>query len=332
MSPKANFAAVLIFLALLLVVFVLVSLLAGAASLSWQSLWAALGRQDSADTAYQILWYVRLPRTLAALLAGSALAVAGVILQAVLHNALAGPGIIGVNSGAGFMVLLAVVLFPAMPTLTVLAAFFGALLAAGLVYLIARKSGGSRLRIVLTGIAISAMLGALTDSLLTFFPEILASRSNFLIGGFSGANMSILAPSLVIIPFAIAVSIFFARDLNILALGEEVARSLGSPTKRYRLLFFALAALLAGSAVSFAGLIGFVGLIIPHIARLVLGSENRRIIPFAALLGAVFTLACDLVARLLFVPYELPVGIIMSFLGGPFFIYLLLVKRREAAL
>lgn len=291
---------------------------------------SVLTGKDTISNRYEIINYVRIPRTLSAILAGCALSLAGLILQSVLNNSIASPSIIGVNSGAGLFTTLIIALFPAYFEFMALAAFAGAFLSTLLVYFIAKKTGASRITIVLSGVAVSSFIGAITDTVLTLWPDVAISRTAFLIGGLSGVTMDgIKLPGLLILMSCI-ILLIFSYDLNILTLGDETAKSLGLNVSRYRFLFLVLSSLLAGSAVSFAGLLGFVGLIVPHTARfLVIESDNRILAPVSALLGSVFVLFCDLLARTLFAPYEVPVGIIMSFLGGPFFIYLLLQQKRR---
>ncbi len=313
---------------LLVVLLAALSLCAGAVMIDLGSIWEAVSQGDTQEKAYQIFMYVRLPRTLAALLAGGALACAGAVLQTVLNNALASPNIIGVNAGAGLFTIVLSALFPQWLRFSPLAAFLGALAAAGAVYFIASRTGASRMTIVLSGVAVSSILSAFTDTVLTLFPDAQVGRTEFLIGSFSGVTMDSVKLAGVCILLGIAVCIVLSYDMNVLALGESTASSLGMRTGLYRMVFLISAALLAGSAVSFSGLIGFVGLIVPHAARFLAGRDNRVLIPLCALLGGAFTVGCDILARVLFAPYELPVGIVMSFLGGPFFIYLLLRQKR----
>ena len=197
-----------------------------------------------------------------------------------------------------------------------------------LVYFVAQRTGASRIAIVLSGVAVSSFIGAITDTILTLRPDTAIDRAAFLIGGFSGITMDKVSFAGCFIVFAFVIALILGYDMNILALGDESAKSLGLNVVRLRFVFLILAALLAGSAISFAGLLGFVGLIVPHVSRLLVGYDNRNLLPVSALLGSVFTLLCDLLARVLFAPFEIPVGIIMSFLGGPFFIYLLIKGKR----
>lgn len=182
--------------------------------------------------------------------------------------------------------------------------------------------------IVLSGVAVSSFLGAITDAILTIKPDAIISRTEFLIGGFSGITMDKLYFAGIFILASFIIALILSYDMNILALGDETSKSLGLKVSAIRFTLLILGAVLAGSAISFAGLIGFVGLIIPHVSRLFVGYDNRILLPVSALLGSIFTLICDLLARILFAPFEIPVGIILSFLGGPFFIYLLIQGKR----
>ena len=312
----------------------LLLLAAAAASISFGAtrldLFAAL-RQAAAGTdspAARILLHVRLPRTSAALLCGAALSVSGVLLQGVLNNALAGPNIIGVNAGAGFSVLLVSIFMPAAAFVPA-AAFLGALLAALLVYGIAVKTGAGRVTLVLAGVAISGMLTAGSNTLELLYPELVLGASNFFLGGFAGVTLQSLCAPAAYIAAGLAAAFCAAKGLNLLALGEETAQSLGLRVGRTRFLLVAIASLLAGAAVSFAGLVGFVGLIVPHAARALFGHDHRVLLPGAALGGALLVTVCDLLARVLFAPFEVPVGILLSFLGGPFFLMLLLRRKRR---
>ena len=327
-KSKSYNVTVIAFLAFLLMIGVLISISIGSTKIPLSAILSTIKQGDSTSKIYRIINFVRFPRTFAAVLAGCALSVSGVILQAVLNNSLASPSIIGVNSGAGLFTVLIAAFFPKYLYLTTLAAFMGAILAVLLVYFIAKKTGASRMAIILSGVAVSSFIGAMTDTVLTLKPDTVIGRTAFLIGGFSGITMDKVSLAGGFIITAIVIALIRSYDMNILALGEESAKSLGLNVARLRFIYLILAAILAGSAISFAGLLGFVGLIVPHVARLLVGFDNRVLLPVSALLGGVFTLLCDLLARVIFAPYEIPVGIIMSFLGGPFFIYLLIKGKR----
>jgi len=315
-----------IILALLLIAAALFSLCAGASGAS-----LITGLKDAvsgADTpAARIVIHVRLPRTVAAIMAGAALSCAGVIIQGVLGNPLAGPNVIGVNAGAGFMALLAACLtVPA--ALIPAAAFLGALAAAGVIMLLAGCMGASRITVVLAGVALSSIISAGTDLITTIDPDATLGMSTFMIGGFSGVTaVKLRIAACYIIPALLAAILTF-RELDMLGLGDEVASSLGLRVRLCRCIQLLIAAVLAGAAVSFSGLLGFVGLIVPHALRRVVGSEHRLLMPLSIVAGSLFVLVCDTVARTAFAPYELPVGILLSLIGGPFFLILLMRTRK----
>ena len=327
-NRKSYNVTVIAFLTILLVFVVFLSISFGSTKISLPAIFSALKERDTASKIYRIINYVRIPRTLAAVLAGSALSISGVILQSVLNNSLAGPSIIGVNSGAGLFAVLIAAFLPGSIYYTTIGAFLGAILSVLLVYFIARKTGASRMAIVLSGVAVSSFIGAMTDTVITLKPDAVMDRTAFIIGGFSGVTLDQMSLAGFCIIVAFALSLILSYDMNILALGDESAKSLGLNVGRIRFLYLILAAVLAGSAISFAGLLGFIGLIVPHVSRLLVGYDNRILLPVSALLGSTFTLFCDLLARVIFAPYEIPVGIIMSFLGGPFFIWLLRRRKR----
>ena len=302
------------------------SLLLGAVRLSPGDLVEAMLSGPSSTAGY-IFWYARLPRTLACLLSGAALAVSGAVIQAVLSNRLASPGIIGVNAGAGLAVTVCCALGLLSGWTIALSAFGGAMASVLLVMFTAEKTGASRTTVILGGVAVNSFLGALSEALTTLVPDAGVLSGDFRVGGFSSVVPARLIPAGILILAALALILSLRNDLDVLALGEETAQSLGLSVKKMRTLFLILAAMMAGASVSFAGLLGFVGLIVPHAVRNLAGSENRLVLPLCAVVGAGFVTACDLAARLLFLPYELPVGILMSVLGGPFFLALLLKRK-----
>ena len=317
------------FLAVLLVLTAAAAVLSvcfGAVALGPLEIWNALFSGGS-TTGGQIILFARLPRVCGCLLAGAALAVSGAVIQAVLHNPLAAPNIIGVNSGAGLLVALFCALWPTAVAAVPFAAFLGALGGVFLVLFIAERTGASRMTLVLAGVAVSAMFSAGIDAVVTFVPEALNGYSDFRIGGMSNLSMERITPAFWIILVAMLMVFSLAGELDVLLLGTETARSLGLPAKPLRLLLLALAAALAGAAVSFSGLLGFVGLIVPHIMRRLLGEESLPLLVSSALGGAAMLTLCDLISRVLFAPYELPVGIVLALVGGPFFIWLLLRQR-----
>lgn len=287
---------------------------------------ALLGRGGSTQTA--IVLYARLPRLCGCLLAGAALACAGVIIQGVLNNPLAAPNIIGVNSGAGLATALCCALAPGAVRLTPVAAFLGALVGVLLVLLIAERAGAARITLVLAGVAMSSIFSAGIDAVVTFVPDALSGYTDFRVGGVKNLSMARLAPAFWVILIALVLALSLSNELDLLLLGRETAQSLGLPAKGLRLALLMLAAALAGAAVSFAGLLGFVGLLVPHIMRRLIGEDSFPLLLSSALGGGLLLTACDLASRMIFAPFELPLGVVLSLAGGPFFIWLLLKQRR----
>lgn len=327
MSRNARILGILMIVLLLSVV---ASCSLGASGILPQELVRAVFSGDPASPAARIFWYVRLPRILAAILAGSALSASGLLLQSVLRNPLAAPGVIGINSGAGLSALVCMVLFPSMLQLVPFAAFCGACISAFAVYLLARLTGASKSTIVLAGVAVNSILGACMDAIVTLVPDAVVSRSAFSIGGFANTTMQQLRFAAPLIAAALLAALLLRRELGIMALGDDVAHSLGLKVDRFRAVFLVASAMLAGAAVSFAGLIGFVGLISPHMSRMICKNDSHLQIPITIAFGASLCLICDLIARTAFAPYELPVGVVLSFLGAPFFLYLLLIRKKRS--
>lgn len=275
----------------------------------------------------RIFFLSRVPRTAACLLAGAGLAVSGALIQGVLANSLASPGIIGVNAGAGLGVTLCYALGAVSGWASAVSAFAGALAAVLTVAIAARKTSASRSAVILGGVAVNSFLAAISEALTTLFPDIVSLSADFRTGGFSGVSTARLIPAGVMIIAALIISLSLSNELDLLSMGEDAAQGLGLSVKKIRSIFLVLAAILAGASVSFAGLLGFVGLIIPNTAKRIVGSESKQVIPICALGGGAFVTLCDCAARTIFAPYEIPAGIVMSAVGAPFFIYLLFRRK-----
>ena len=278
------------------------------------------------DPQSQIIWNIRMPRTIVGALVGINLSLSGAILQAIMRNPLADPHIIGISSGAGLAGVVIMILFPALEYLITPVAFVGAMLAAICIYILAWKNGIKPVRIILAGVAVSAFLSAGISGLMIFYSDRVHGALMWMVGGLAARSWPHVS---IILPYAIiglVLALASASYLNILQLGDEMARGLGVNVEVTRIVMTAIAALLAASAVSVVGLLGFVGLVVPHAARLLIGSDYRFLLPAAALLGVAIVTLSDTFARVIFAPIELPVGIIMAFLGAPFFLFLL---RRE---
>ena len=293
----------------------------------WKVVAALFGGNDGSAEA-RIVLYARLPRICGCILAGAALAVSGALTQSVLANPLAAPSTIGVNSGAGLAAALCCAVAPGSLALVPVAAFTGAMAAALLVLFIAERTGAAKITLVLAGVAISNILSAGVDAIVTFAPDALNAYSDFRIGSLANLTLERLAAPAVVTALALIAAFSLTNELDVLMLGGETARSLGLNAGRMRVVLLAVSAALAGAAVSFSGLLGFIGLVAPHMLRRFTGDESRYLLPACALGGAALLLVCDTASRLLFAPYQLPVGIMLSLIGGPFFIWLLLKQRK----
>lgn len=279
-----------------------------------------------------IIVQTRIPRVILAGVVGAGLGVSGMVIQAIVRNPLAGPSILGVSSGAatGAVIVMRFGLVALGAFTLHIAAFLGGLAALSIVFWIARTGGQmTPTRLVLAGIAMSAVLSAVTSLLVLTSPDPqLAARVLFwTLGGFGSAQWRLLPIPVIALIIGLAIMLVQARRLNLLMAGDESAVALGLDVERFRRGMFVLTAALTGITVAVSGVIGFVGLIMPHIVRLLVGADHRRALPAVALLGASFTIAADLVARSIIAPLELPVGIVTALVGGPFFIWLL---RRDA--
>lgn len=279
----------------------------------------------------QIIWEFRLPRALLAIMIGSTLALAGAVLQALVRNPLAEPFLLGVSQGASFGAVLVLVLGSLTLSGLVLsaAAFGGALLATALVYLTAQRSGRiTPSRLILAGVALAFLFQALYSYVLQKADSGRSAQAImfWLLGSLGGARWEVLAVPAVVLGAGLLVLLVQYRPLNALVAGDETAISLGVDVNRFRIALFVLTSLLVGVVVAVSGAIAFVGLIIPHAARLIVGADHRRVLPVTALLGAIFLQLVDIVARTVNAPTELPLSIVTAVVGVPFFLWLL--RRR----
>ncbi len=285
-----------------------------------------------------IVWLIRVPRVIVAAFVGAGLAMAGALMQGLFRNSLAEPNIVGVASGA---VLGAVIVFVsglavksalALP----IAAFFGALCALALVYALATRGGSTPVStLLLSGIALAALLGAISSLLISLSIvnwQIAQEIVFWMMGGLDSRTWTHVWISAPFILLALGISLYYARDLDLLIQGEESAAALGVEVESSKRAIIIVAALMTGSCVAVAGAIGFVGLIVPHVARLFVGPAHRVLLPSSALAGAAFLILCDLLARTIHPPTEIRLGIITAAFGAPFFLFLLLRKYREVSL
>lgn len=322
-----NFPVIFLILGSLCLAAALGSLLLGAAELTPRQILLGLAAGPDSGVAGTIVWYARVPRTAAALLTGCALAVSGCIIQAVLGNPLASPGIIGVNAGAGLGVTILCAAGILSGWAIAAGSFLGALAAALLVTSTARRVGASRSTVILGGVAVNSFLSAISEAITSLVPDAAALSVDFRIGGFGSLAIGRVLPAGVLIVGSLVLAMTLHNELDLLRLGEETAQGLGLRVRQVRNILLLCAAVLAGSSVSMAGLLGFVGLVVPHMARFLVGSQSKYLLPAAGLLGAGLVTLCDLAGRLIIAPYELSAGIFMALIGGPFFLHLLLRRK-----
>jgi len=276
----------------------------------------------------EIMFGLRLPRVLSAFLVGGGLALAGAIFQGLFRNPIADSYLLGVSSGASLGAAAAIVLKLTSPLANFAAvsffAFVGSLGALALVFYFGRRNGEfSIFRLLLSGLGVGLFLSSLVAIFMLMAGEELKALIFFFLGGFSSSSWDTTWVSIACIPVAVLIACYFAPELNVLLLGEETAESSGVRTGRVQLLYAILAALLTSISVSVAGLIGFVGLIVPHMIRLIFGADHRTLFPLTFFTGGMFLILCDAAARTIIAPAELPVGVVTSLVGVPIFLYLI---------
>jgi iron complex transport system permease protein len=284
-----------------------------------------------------ILFYLRLPRALSSFFVGGGLALSGAIFQGLFRNPLADSYLLGVSSGASLGAAAALVLGFTSPlamfTGVSFFSFCGSLLALALVFYFGSHNGYlSAFRLLLSGLGVGLFFSSLVAVLMLMAGEELKALIFFFMGGFSASNWDTAIGALILVPIAVCAALYYSQELNVLLLGEETAQSSGVNTKFIQTAYAVLAAFLTAVSVSIAGLVGFVGLIVPHVVRIVFGADHRVLFPFTFFAGGIFLLLCDTIARLLMAPSELPVGVVTSLCGVPFFLYLLKRERGEYAL
>lgn len=323
-SLPARMSGTLVCLSLLLVATVS-SLVFGHIPVSLDMLAASLLDYDPGSLEQLVIRTERFSRTMTALIVGAGLAIAGVLMQTLTRNPLASPGILGINAGAMFFVVVGATLFSlTSPSELVWAAFSGAATAAFLVYFLGQEAGRgiSPVRTVLAGVAVTALFVSFAQGLLILNQDRFESLLFWLAGSVSGRELEAILPLLPMFGLALLVALLLSRQLNLLGLDDEVTRGLGLRVGQVRLLIGLVVIVLAGTSVAMAGLIGFVGLIVPHMARGIFGTDHRWLLPMSAILGATLLLAADTVARMIIPPQEVPVGVMTALLGTPLFLHL----------
>ncbi len=339
--------AAIVILTMLLLVMMLVSMTTGASGASaWTIISGWFGfapeHAEQAVRDHAVIYNIRLPRMLLGVLVGAALAVSGLLMQGLFRNPLADPGLVGVSAGAGLgavgiIVLGTTMLAPFTALLGIyalqIASFLGGLTTTFILYRVATRSGQTAIAtMLLAGVAIAALAGAITGVLVYIATDAQLRDLTFWgLGSLSGANWTRIAASGPIIVAALAMAGFLAKGLNALTLGEATAAHLGIPVQRFKIITIVAVAGATGASVAVSGGIGFVGIVVPHLLRLVIGPDHRYLLPATALLGASFLLLADAISRLVVAPAELPIGIVTAAFGGPFFLWILLRKRAAFA-
>lgn len=328
-------------LVLIVVLFVAVcaSLAIGASGTSlWSALWDFVQGRELTLRDRVVLWDIRLPRTLLGALVGAALAVSGATMQGLFRNPLADPGLIGVSAGAGFGAIVAIVLGGLLPLalqnilgyyLVPLAAFVGSWISTLILYRVSTRSGRTSVAtMLLAGIALGALTGAISGLLVYIADDTQLRTLTFWgMGSIAGATWSKLLAALPLMAAALVAAPFIAKGLNGLALGEAAASHMGIEVQRTKNVAILAVAAAVGAAVAVSGGIGFVGIVVPHLLRLAVGPDHRYLLRNSALLGAALLLVADIISRMIIAPAELPIGIIMAVIGGPFFLWILLRRR-----
>lgn len=328
---RSVMAMILLFVGMIaLLILISVSISLGAANIDLSTVWSALFEFKKELTTHQIIRDVRIPRALAAALIGSFLAVSGSIMQGVTRNPLASPSIMGVTAGSAFLIAIAFAFFPETSSMRLMFfSFLGAGLGAVLVFMIASFSKGpfTPVKLALAGTAISVLLSGISSTIAIHY-QVAQDISFWYAGGVSGANWNSIQLMLPVALVGLGMALFLSRSITVINCGEEVAKGLGQRIILTKVLSIIAVLLLTGAAVSVGGTIGFIGLIIPHITRFIVGVDYRWIIPCSAVLGALLLVIADILARMIEPPYETPVGAITTIIGVPFFLYLVRSGRR----
>lgn len=326
MKKNQKKVMVIVVAAIALLLLIVTAMRFGSVKIDYKEIFATLMGNGS-ELSQNIIINVRLPRVLVSILVGANLAVSGTLLQAVMQNPLADPGLTGVNAGASLVAIFIMMLFPGLTYLVPIAAFVGGMIACFMIYLLAWKNGIKPMRIILAGIAVNAILGSGTSLLSVLYSDRIQGVIAWMSGSLVGKGWGDITTLAIYSSVGLTASLFCIRYANALQLGDKMAANVGVNTNIYRLLLSVLAVFLAGISVAITGPIGFVGIAVPHISRLIVGSDHTFLLPMSMISGSILVLLGDTFARTIVSPIELPVGLIMAIVGAPFFLYLL---RRGA--
>ncbi len=320
---KLNYIWIFIFI---LILSFLLSMIYGAVKLPIKEIIKVLFF-DKEGKYHLIISDVRLPRTILASVIGMCLGVSGCIMQGITRNPMASPSILGVTNGASLVTFILFIFYPTAFRLIPIMSFIGALITTMLIYLMAWKEGVNPVRFILSGIAIASIISAFHSVLMTMYPDAVSGMIGFNIGSLSARTWEHLYLILPYAVFGLLMSVLLASKINLLSMGDEIAIGLGLKVEKIRRILIIVAALLAACSVSVAGMIGFIGLCVPHITRMLIGSDYRYLIPASAINGASSLVLCDTISRIVIAPREIHVGIVLAAIGAPFFLYLL--RKQE---
>ena len=307
------------------------SIIYGTKDISLLTVWEAIRHFDEDNVDHQIIWTSRIPRIAAVFLVGAFLAVAGAVMQGITRNYLASPSLMGVNDGSAFLITLAIVFFPGLPNYQmILLSMLGSALGAGIVFGFGSmiRNGLSPVRLAIIGTVIGTFLSSIATAIAMYF------QVSQTVSAWYNTKVHTVNPEMLMltIPFGIvglALAIISARAITITSLGEDIAVGLGQKTKTVRIISMLAVVCLTGTAVALVGKIAFVGLVIPHITRFIVGVDYRFIIPCSAVIGAIFLALCDIISRFINFPFETPIGVITALIGVPFFLYLIRTRGGE---
>ncbi len=311
----------------LLVIMIVVAISVGSVSMSLDQIIDSIFNGTGGSGG--IIRDIRIPRVIMGVLVGANLAVAGVLLQGVMGNPLADPGITGISSGASVVVMLVMLYFPGASASIPFYGFIGSMLACIVIYLLAWNNGISAIRIILAGVAVNAILGGVSSMISILNSENLTGVLSWLNGNLGKKSWSEVRMLAIYTVIGLALTFPLSKSCNLLALGDKNAKSLGYNPNVLRILISVVAVFLAGISTAYVGVIGFIGLVVPHISRMIMGTDHKVLIPFSALLGSTLLLLADTLGRTITAPYEIPVGIVTTIIGGPFFLYLLRKDQKR---
>lgn len=336
-SRKYRYFAAFMFLSLGVVIFLLLNICIGSVSIPLADIWGTLIKQKSKETAARILWDIRLPRTLAVIILGGALALAGYLLQTFFHNSIAGPFVLGISSGAKMMVALVMVFLMGRGSLVtsthmILAAFMGAMLSMGFVLLLSRRVRGMSM-LVVSGVMIGYICSAVTELVVTFADDSdIVNLHNWSQGSFSGMTWDHVKVMAVVVCVTFIAVFLLAKPLSAYQLGEVYAQNMGVNIRLLRISLVILSSILSACIVAFAGPISFVGIATPHLVKKLLGTTKPLLmIPACFLGGSVFCLFCDLLARMLLAPTELSISTVTAIFGAPVVLWVMVKHKKERA-